>query len=85
MGFPHLVSYIPHSTAGSLHTKRRCRTVIHILLLGTIIYQFTENGHRTIIDGVSWRFPLLAVLNAVYISLWVSHHYIVGTSSLLMT
>lgn len=53
-------------------------TVIHLLLLGTIIYQFTENGHRTIIEGISWRFPLLAVLNAVYINLWTSHHYIIA-------
>ncbi|KAI0686841.1 hypothetical protein BC835DRAFT_1378186 [Cytidiella melzeri] len=53
-------------------------SVIHLLLLGTIIYQFTENGHRTIIEGISWRFPLLGVLNAVYVNLWASHHYIVA-------
>lgn len=55
-----------------------CRSVIHLLLLGTIIYQFTENGHRTVIEGISWRFPLLAVLNAVYVNLWSSHYYVVG-------
>jgi hypothetical protein len=53
-------------------------SVIHLLLLGTIMYQFTENGHRTVIEGISWRFPLLAVLNAVYVNLWASHYYIVA-------
>ncbi|PSR73134.1 hypothetical protein PHLCEN_2v10990 [Hermanssonia centrifuga] len=53
-------------------------TVIHFLLLGTIIYQFTENGHRTIIEGISWRLPLLAVLNAVYVNLWAAHRYIIA-------
>ncbi|KAF7797874.1 hypothetical protein EIP86_009080 [Pleurotus ostreatoroseus] len=51
-------------------------SVIHFLLLGTIIYQFTEAGHHSIIEGVSWRFPLLGVLNAIYVNLWASHHYI---------
>lgn len=51
-------------------------TLIHLLLLGTIIYQFTPNGKRVIIDGVSWRFPLLAVLNSIFVNLWATHHYI---------
>ncbi|PPQ98417.1 hypothetical protein CVT24_004096 [Panaeolus cyanescens] len=53
-------------------------TLIHALLLGTIIYQFFPSGKRTIIDGISWRFPLLAILNAIYVNLWASHHYIVA-------
>jgi len=53
-------------------------SLIHLLLLGTIIYQFFEPGKKTIIDGISWRFPLLVVLNAVYVNLWASHHYIVA-------
>jgi hypothetical protein len=51
-------------------------TVIHILLLGTVIYQFFPVGKRIIVDGVSWRFPLLGVLNAIYVNLWATHHYI---------
>ncbi|KIK68908.1 hypothetical protein GYMLUDRAFT_152684 [Collybiopsis luxurians FD-317 M1] len=51
-------------------------TVIHLLLLGTIIYQFFPNGKRVIIDGISWRFPLLGVLNAIYVNLWAHHSYI---------
>ncbi|KAF8070334.1 hypothetical protein FPV67DRAFT_1668199 [Lyophyllum atratum] len=53
-------------------------SLIHILLLGTIIYQFFPSGKRVIIDGISWRFPLLAVLNAIYVNLWASHHFILS-------
>ncbi|KZS88663.1 hypothetical protein SISNIDRAFT_497831 [Sistotremastrum niveocremeum HHB9708] len=53
-------------------------TIIHLLLLGYIIYQFFPAGKRTIIDGISWRFPLLAVLTAVYVNVWVRQHYIVA-------
>lgn len=51
-------------------------SLIHLLLLGTIIYQFFEGGKQVIVDGVSWRFPLLAVLNAIYVHLWARHYYI---------
>jgi len=51
-------------------------SLIHLLLLGTVIYQFFPGGKHTIVDAVSWRFPLLAVLNAIYINLWWSHHYV---------
>jgi hypothetical protein len=51
-------------------------TVIHILLLGTVIYQFFPSGKRIIVDGISWRLPLLGVLNAIYVNLWARHSYI---------
>jgi len=51
-------------------------SLIHILLLGTIIYQFFPEGKKTIVDGIAWRFPLLALLNAIYVNLWVTRHYI---------
>ena len=50
-------------------------------MLGTVIYQFTETGKRVIIDGIAWRLPLLAVLNAVYVSVWARGYYIVGMTS----
>ncbi|EKM80805.1 hypothetical protein AGABI1DRAFT_112533 [Agaricus bisporus var. burnettii JB137-S8] len=53
-------------------------SLIHLLLLGTVIYQFFPQGKRVIIDGISWRFPLLAVLNAIYVNLWASKHYIIA-------
>ncbi|KAF8637991.1 hypothetical protein AX16_010623 [Volvariella volvacea WC 439] len=53
-------------------------SLIHLLLLGTIIYQFTAQGKRVIIDGVSWRFPLLGVLNAIYVNTWATRHYVIA-------
>jgi hypothetical protein len=53
-------------------------SLIHLLLLGTVIYQFFDGGKSVIVDGVSWRLPLLGVLNAIYVHLLVSHHYIVA-------
>jgi uncharacterized membrane protein len=51
-------------------------SIIHLLLLGTVIYQFTENGKKTIVDAIGWRFPVLAALNAIYVSVWGRGHYI---------
>ncbi|PFH52042.1 hypothetical protein AMATHDRAFT_57758 [Amanita thiersii Skay4041] len=53
-------------------------SLIHLLLLGTIIYQFFPTGQKVIVDGVSWRFPLLGLLNAIYVNVWASHHYVVA-------
>ncbi|KAJ7124954.1 hypothetical protein C8R44DRAFT_781892 [Mycena epipterygia] len=53
-------------------------SLIHLLMLGTIIYQFTAHGKAVIVDGISWRFPLLVVLNSIYVNLWIKHHYIVA-------
>ncbi|CDO77703.1 hypothetical protein BN946_scf184969.g54 [Trametes cinnabarina] len=53
-------------------------SLIHLLLLGTIIYQFFDGGKQVIIDGISWRLPLLAVLNAIYVNVWARHYYIVA-------
>jgi hypothetical protein len=53
-------------------------SLIHLLLLGTIVYQFTPDGKKVIIDGISWRFPLLGLLNAIYVNLWASQHYAIA-------
>lgn len=53
-------------------------SLIHLLLFGTIIYQFTASGKKVIIEGISWRFPLLGLLNAIYVHLWASQHYILA-------
>jgi len=54
-------------------------SIIHFLLLGTIVYQFTSpHAKAVVIDGISWRFPLLAVLNAVFVTVWAHHHYVVA-------
>jgi hypothetical protein len=52
-------------------------SIIHFLLLGTVVYQFTSvHAKAVVIDGISWRFPLLAILNAVLVGVWSQHHYI---------
>lgn len=51
-------------------------SLIHFLLLGYLIYQFTDSGKAIIVDGVGWRFPVLAVLIAVYVNVWARGHYI---------
>jgi len=53
-------------------------SLIHLLLLGTIFYQFTPEGKKVIIDGISWRFALLGILNAAYVNLWSTQHYAVA-------
>ncbi|KAH9858597.1 hypothetical protein C2E23DRAFT_864486 [Lenzites betulinus] len=53
-------------------------SLIHLLLLGTIIYQFFDGGKQVVIDGISWRLPLLAVLNAIYVNVWARHYYVVA-------
>jgi len=53
-------------------------SLIHLLLGGAMIYQFFPSGKRTIIDGIGWRFPLLAVLNSVYVNVWARQHHIVA-------
>jgi len=51
-------------------------SLVHLLLLGYLIYQFTDQGKAIIIDGVGWRFPVLAVLIAIYVNVWARAHYI---------
>lgn len=57
---------------------RSDRSLIHLLLLGTLVYQFFPAGKRVIVDGVSWYLSLLGVLNAIYIHVWVKEHYVLG-------
>jgi hypothetical protein len=51
-------------------------TLIHLLLLGYLFYQFTNAGKALIIDGIGWRFPVLAVFIAIYVHVWATGHYI---------
>lgn len=37
-------------------------SLIHLLLLGTMVYQFTERGKTIVIDSIGWRFVLLGLL-----------------------
>jgi hypothetical protein len=51
-------------------------SLIHFLLLGYLLYQFTDGGKAIIVDGVGWRFPVLGVLIAIYVNVWARAHYI---------
>lgn len=45
--------------------------IVHFLLLGTIIYQFTSaHAKATVIDRISWWFPILTILNSIFVAVW---------------
>jgi hypothetical protein len=78
MGISHLVC-IPAIVRHSPIDRTHFRSLIHLLLLGTIFYQITPEGKQVIVDEISWRFSLLCTLNAIYVNLWASDHYVIGT------
>lgn len=52
--------------------------IIHLFLFGTVIYQFTSSRAKTIvIDGVSWWFPIMAIIYATFIKEWADHQHTV--------
>ena len=53
-------------------------SIIHLLLLGTMFFQFTNRGKEIIVDSISWRFALLGVFNSAFIFLWIRHYYILS-------
>ncbi|KAN0064495.1 hypothetical protein ACQY0O_002123 [Thecaphora frezii] len=42
--------------------------IIHLLFLGMLIWQFSEQGSNHV-RGIGWRFPALCILNAIYAGL----------------
>ncbi|KAF7321455.1 hypothetical protein MKEN_00666000 [Mycena kentingensis (nom. inval.)] len=52
--------------------------LVHLLMLCMLVYQFTAAGKAVIIDGISWRFPLLLVLNSIFVNFWAKGHYIIA-------
>ena len=53
-------------------------SLIHLLLLGTMFFQFTARGKEIVIDSIGWRFAILGVFNTVYIYFWSRHWYILA-------
>ncbi|KAH7884371.1 hypothetical protein F5I97DRAFT_1937823 [Phlebopus sp. FC_14] len=49
--------------------------LIHMLILGTCIYQFSGRGREIILERIGWRLPLLDFLNAMYIYSWTTQEY----------
>ncbi|BGP42051.1 hypothetical protein JCM10449v2_006053 [Rhodotorula kratochvilovae] len=52
-------------------------TIINALLLGFVIYQFFAPSHD-VVHGIGWRFPLVGILNAIFVHVFVTRHYIVA-------
>jgi hypothetical protein len=53
-------------------------SLIHLLLLGTMVFQFTNRGKEIIVDSIQWRFAILGIFNSVYIFFWARHWYILA-------
>ncbi|RSH87028.1 hypothetical protein EHS25_003516 [Saitozyma podzolica] len=53
-------------------------SLIHLLLLGTMVFQFTARGKEIIVDSIGWRFAILGIFNSVYVYFWSRHWYILA-------
>lgn len=53
-------------------------TLIHFLLLGFVIYQFTDKGKAIIVDRIHYRFALLGVFNILFLNLFYRGWYILA-------
>ncbi|WVQ86121.1 hypothetical protein IAT38_008289 [Cryptococcus sp. DSM 104549] len=53
-------------------------SLIHLLLLGTVIFQFTARGKEIVVDSIHWRFALLGLFNSIYVFFWARHWYILA-------
>ncbi|KAK0522348.1 hypothetical protein OC834_000758 [Tilletia horrida] len=40
--------------------------IIHVLLLGSLVYQFFPAGYTPVIEVIGWRLPVLALLTSIY-------------------
>ncbi|KDE09494.1 hypothetical protein MVLG_00394 [Microbotryum lychnidis-dioicae p1A1 Lamole] len=52
-------------------------SIIDVLLLGYVIYQFFDSSADAV-NGIGWRFAIVAILNAIFTHVYVTHHYIVA-------
>jgi len=46
-------------------------TVIHVLLFGTVIYQFFPQGQLVVVDTLGWSFAIIALVNTAFLHLWI--------------
>ena len=49
--------------------------IIHILLLGTVVFQFTPRGKVVVVNGISWEFSLVNILYTALVITWANHYY----------
>jgi len=53
-------------------------SIVHVLLLGYLIYQFFPAAESLILKKISWRFPILALLTSVYMNVHNHGEWLVG-------
>lgn len=53
-------------------------TLINLLTLGLVIYQFFEDGYEPVVEGIGWRFAGVAILNALFAGAFSRGHSIVA-------
>lgn len=44
-------------------------------LTRSVVYQFFDSSAGAI-HGVGWRFPIIGVLNAIFVHVYVTEHYV---------
>lgn len=52
-------------------------TVINVLFLGFVVFQFFPAGIHCV-DVIGWRFAGIGILQAIWIHLFIKHHYVVA-------
>ncbi|WOO81916.1 uncharacterized protein LOC62_04G005431 [Vanrija pseudolonga] len=51
-------------------------TLIYLLLLGFIFFQFTTPGEQIIVEAIAYRFAFLVTLNSIFLFLWSRGWYL---------
>ncbi|KAI8974081.1 hypothetical protein BDB01DRAFT_854046 [Pilobolus umbonatus] len=60
-------------------------SLVHVLLGGFVIYQWFDAAHEAAIHGVGWHFAISVLLNAAWLALIRTGHYIIGFFFVLLT
>ena len=69
---------LQHHGHGGLSQKSNPRGFDRdILLLGDVIYQFFDDSAEAV-HGIGWRFAIIGILNAIFVHVFVTGHYIVA-------
>ncbi|KAL9935877.1 hypothetical protein V8E36_005454 [Tilletia maclaganii] len=48
--------------------------IIHVLLLGALVYQVFPSGYSAVIETIGWRLPVLALLTSIYSGFAAAQH-----------
>jgi len=53
-------------------------SLINLGLLGFVIIQFFDAGYELAVEYIGWRFAIVGLLNAIYVHLYATNHYIIA-------